>query len=127
MKSKVVLSYLVLLFVVVSCGPRMARPTSQQGKREASVPAQRKVAVGMTHLEVSRILGVPSFSSKDAHGRDAWVYEKAAKEVSSSPEQKGVWFVVGTDASSQPITLVIKFDSGVVSDVTYHSNQIHAP
>jgi hypothetical protein len=70
--------------------------------------------------------------TKDATGKEAWIYDKAAREVTYSHDQGGIWLILagygkeaGASRSSQrTLTVVIKFDDkGQVDDVTYHSSQ----
>lgn len=93
---------------------------------------QRKISKGMSQADVASALGSPNIVTKDANGKEAWVYDKAAREVSYSHDQGGVWLILGAyskDAGAsrtrqRTLTVVIKFDDkGQVGDVTYHSSQ----
>ena len=93
---------------------------------------QRKVQIGMTQAEVARSLGSPNIVSKDVGGKEAWIYDKAARDVTYSRSETGVWFIIGaygkeTGAarnSQKTLTVVIKFDDrGLVEDVSYHASQ----
>ena len=93
---------------------------------------QRKIQKGMSQADVASSLGSPNIVTKDAFGKESWVYDKAAREVAYSHDQGGVWLILGAyskDAgasrtSQRTLTVVIKFDEqGKVSDVTYHSSQ----
>ncbi|MBS0656142.1 MAG: hypothetical protein JSR46_10220 [Verrucomicrobia bacterium] len=101
---------------------------SAEKEQASTLPIQKRIEVGMPRAEVARVLGTAHIVTKDAHGRDAWIYERAASGVSSSSDQEGVWLIRGVDAKeaarSNAITLVVTFGMGVVSDVSYHSNSI---
>lgn len=93
---------------------------------------QRKIQKGSSQAEVASSLGSPNIVTKDAHGKEAWVYDKAAREVSYSHDHGGVWLLLGayskeagaSRTSQRTLTVVIKFDErGHVDDVTYHSSQ----
>jgi hypothetical protein len=93
---------------------------------------QRKISKGMSQADVAASLGSPNIVTKDANGKEAWVYDKMAREVAYSHDQGGVWLILGayskeagaTRTSQRTLTVVIKFDPiGQVDDVTYHSSQ----
>ncbi len=93
---------------------------------------QRKIEKGMSQAEVASSLGSPNIVTKDANGKEAWVYDKVAREVSYSHDQGGVWLILGayskeagaSRTSQRTLTVVIKFDDkGHVDDVTYHASQ----
>lgn len=93
---------------------------------------QRKIEHGMSQADVARSLGSPNIVTKDASGKEAWIYDKAAREVTYSRDQGGVWFIIGayskeagaSRSTQRTLTVVIKFDDkSQVDDVTYHSSQ----
>jgi hypothetical protein len=93
---------------------------------------QRKVSKGMSQADVASSLGSPNIVTKDSSGKEAWIYDKVAREVSYSHDQGGVWLILGayskeagaSRTSQSTLTVVIKFDDqGQVNDVTYHSSQ----
>lgn len=93
---------------------------------------QRKVQRGMSQADVAGALGSPNIVTKDVNGKEAWIYDKAAREVTYSHDQGGVWLILGgyskeagaSRSTQRTLTVVIKFnDQGHVDDVTYHSSQ----
>lgn len=93
---------------------------------------QRKVSKGNSQADVASALGSPNIVTKDSSGKEAWVYDKVAREVSYSHDQGGVWLILGAygkeagaaRSGQRTLTVVIKFDDqGQVNDVTYHSSQ----
>ena len=92
---------------------------------------QRKIQKGASQADVASALGSPNIVTKDAHGKESWVYDKVAREVAYSHDQGGVWLILGayskdagaTRSNQRTLTVVIKFDDkGAVDDVTYHSS-----
>ncbi len=93
---------------------------------------QRKIQKGMSQADVAASLGSPNIVTKDVLGKEAWVYDKVARDVTYSRDQGGIWFIIGaynkeagsSRQSQRTLTVVIKFDDkGQVDDVTYHSSQ----
>lgn len=93
---------------------------------------QRKIAKGNSQADVASSLGSPNIVTRDSSGREAWVYDKVARDVSYSRDNGGVWLILGAyskeagavRSSQRTLTVVIKFDDkGLVDDVTYHSSQ----
>ena len=93
---------------------------------------QREIHPGMDSGAVAEVLGPPNLVSKDATGRETWVYDKAASE--SDDSEGGV---AGTAIlfsgyhdehhsaqTERTLTVVIKFtDKGLVDSVTYHASR----
>ena len=78
---------------------------------------QETIRAGLTQDEVVTALGSPNIVTRDAEGRETWVYDKVASEASySNSEQYGTVLIVGAGsaagASSQSqrtLTVVIRF------------------
>lgn len=134
MNYKSIWFFLLIFAVTVSCrtgGNHQQSLTNEETEKFTLGTVQKKISVGMSQADVAQALGSPNIVTKDARGKEAWIYDKAAKEVSYSQDQGGVWLILGgyskeagaSRTSQKTITVVIKFDGGVVSDVTYHSSQ----
>lgn len=106
-----------------------------QNNNDASLTVgkvQRDVKKGMSGADVASSLGSPNIVTKDANGKETWVYDKIATEVTYSQSQSA-WFVIlvgeqrqsGSVSSTQrTLTVVIKFDdNSKVTDVAYHSSK----
>ena len=131
------LSVLLLSMVVLlsGCQPaaRHSSAVGDDGSEELTLGiVQKKISAGMSQAEVAQALGSPNIVTKDAQGKEAWVYDRAAREVSYSRDQGGVWFIIGgysaeagaARSSQKTLTVVIKFNKdSVVDDVTYHSTK----
>lgn len=101
-------------------------------ERLALVPAQKCVKRGDSQAEVAKCLGTPTVMSKDVYGKDAWVYDRAARDVTYSNETGGFWLILGgnsneaggSNSNQRTKTLLIKFDDqGGVDDLTCYSSQ----
>jgi outer membrane protein assembly factor BamE (lipoprotein component of BamABCDE complex) len=128
---------LIVALVALGTGCQTASQHSSQlgqddGEELTVGLAQKRISVGMSQADVAGALGSPNIVTKDAHGKEAWVYDKAAREVSYSRDQGGIWFIIGGYAkeagaarsSQKTLTIVIKFSQdGKVEDVTYHSSK----
>jgi outer membrane protein assembly factor BamE (lipoprotein component of BamABCDE complex) len=126
---------IISLLLFTSCQPASKHAESLgNGDQERLTlgTVQKKVQVGMSQADVVEALGSPNIVTKDAKGKEAWVYDKAAREVTYSNDSGGVWLIIagyskdaGASRSSQKtLTIVIKFDDkNLVEGVSYHSSQ----
>ncbi len=124
---------LLLSFFVVSChGPAVDTSEAEKPQSLTLGTVQKRIQLGMTEPEVVEALGMPNIVSKDAKGKEAWVYDKIATEVYRVRDQSGVWVLVagfGKESSvsktvQKTLTVVIKFnDDQKVADVSYHATQ----
>jgi outer membrane protein assembly factor BamE (lipoprotein component of BamABCDE complex) len=93
---------------------------------------QKEIRAGLTQDEVIAALGSPNIVTRDAQGRETWVYDKIASEASySNSGVYGTILVVGASgaagASSQSertLTVTIKFGPDQrVDTFSYHSSR----
>lgn len=93
---------------------------------------QKEISVGMSQASVATALGSPNIVTKDDEGRETWVYDKIASEVSYSNSGGGVSILIagyssnsGAKSSTQKtLTIVIKYDNkGTVASVAYHTSK----
>jgi hypothetical protein len=126
---------LVSIFLFASCQPASKHAeslgTSDQERLTVGL-VQKRIEVGMSQSDVAAALGSPNIVTKDVKGKEAWIYDKAASEVTYSNDQGSVWLIIagyskgaGASRSSQKtLTVVIKFDDkNLVEGVSYHSSQ----
>jgi outer membrane protein assembly factor BamE (lipoprotein component of BamABCDE complex) len=126
---------LITLFLFTGCQPAAkhaeALGNSDQERLTVGV-VQKRIQVGMSQAEVAQTLGSPNIVTKDAKGKEAWVYDKAAREVTYSSDNGSVWLIIGgyskeagaSRSSQKTLTVVIKFDDkNLVEGVSYHSSQ----
>jgi len=95
---------------------------------------QREIKKGMSAAEVATALGSPNIVSRDREGIETWIYDKISTQVSYSRDEAHtgiIGLIIGggsreAGASSQTqktLTVVIKFNEGVVHDFSYHSSK----
>ncbi|MCS7302331.1 MAG: outer membrane protein assembly factor BamE [Bacteroidota bacterium] len=93
---------------------------------------QREIRRGMSGAEVAEVLGSPNIVTKDADGRETWVYDRIATEVTYSESQNALFLILAGTASQsgamlrtqKTLTVVIKFDDkGRVDSFSYHASK----
>ena len=142
---------LVVAVAVAALDAGAAR--ARAGDREASRPAgaaftlglvQREVRLGLSQAEVVERLGVPNILTRDAEGREAWVYDRVSSEVEVSGQSLGLGAVGSgagnslagllglrggvhsekTRTSQRALTVVIRFSAtGAVERFTWHDSR----
>lgn len=121
--------HITSLFLLLFCFGCHHETSVQSIKATESAATQKRIVVGMTEPAVAHLLGMPNLATKDARGKNAWVYERYASEVAFSPLEGGSWLInayFGNNSNTpqKVLTVVIKFGpDNTVDDVTYHSNQ----
>ena len=105
---------------------------------------QRALRPGLSQADVAERLGSPSIVTRDADGREAWVYDKVSSEVETSSGSVGLggvgsgaggsfWGLLGIGAgkrsekaksSRKTLTVVIRFSAaGAVETFTWHDSR----
>jgi outer membrane protein assembly factor BamE (lipoprotein component of BamABCDE complex) len=131
-------SFASVLFLIVlsASGCR----TSQTTGPSAGVPereltpglVQKEIHMGMSQARVAETLGSPNIVTRDADGRETWIYDKIATEASySKSDAYGTILILGagrtrTESSStqRTLTVVIKFDKlSNVDSYTFHASK----
>ena len=93
---------------------------------------QKEIRAGLTQDEVIAALGSPNIVTRDAQGRETWVYDKVASEASySSSGVYGTVLLVGASSaagassrSERTLTVTIKFGPDQrVDTFSYHSSR----
>jgi len=102
-------------------------------EREMTVGVvQKDIHKGMDQASVAEALGSPNIVTKDKDGRETWIYDKIASEVSySKSESFGTLLLIGrskdtgaSSSSQKTLTVVIKYDeANLVDTFTYHSSK----
>ena len=142
------------LFVIpVICGCMSAAQHQQSlgstKEREMTLGVvQKEIRVGMSQADVATALGSPNIVTKDAEGKESWIYDKIASEASYSTDSGGVGGVAGAGGTAgstlilggvggsygraagassrtqKTLTVVIKFDrNSTVESFTYHTSK----
>ena len=130
---------LVALCVVVACwGCTMTAAQQQQqlgsaAARDMTVGiVQKEIRAGLMQDQVVSALGSPNIVTRDAAGRETWVYDKVATEASYSRSANyGTILLLGggnaagaASQSQRTLTVVIKFGTNQqVETFSYHSSR----
>jgi outer membrane protein assembly factor BamE (lipoprotein component of BamABCDE complex) len=113
--------------------------TSEQRTDAVGVPAkqmtpglvQKEIRNGMSQTQVAEALGSPNIVTRDSDGKETWVYDKIATEVSSSRSNAyGTILIIGagkerssTTVNQRTMTVLIKFDKdSKVESYTFHAS-----
>jgi hypothetical protein len=105
---------------------------------------QRELHSGLSQAEVAEKLGSPNILTRDASGREAWVYDRVATEVEASSSKVGIGGagtgaggsfagMLGVSAgrhsertrsSQRTLTVVIRFSTaGAVESFSWHDSR----
>lgn len=105
---------------------------------------QKEIRLGMAQAEVAEALGSPNIVTRDGSGRDAWIYDKIATEVTYTRSRIGAGgsgaFTPGASAiltlvggsrekgtlrsTQKTLTVVVKFDDAAkVERFSYHASR----
>jgi len=91
---------------------------------------QKEIRAGMSQEQVAVALGSPNIVTRDAAGRESWIYDKIASEASySRSEGYGTVLILGggsaagaTATTQRTLTVVIKFGTDqTVETFSYHA------
>lgn len=131
------LTALVAALLVSGCAtaPQHAQDVAAgrgEGDRLTAGVVQREIREGMSGADVAAALGSPNIVTRDADGRETWVYDRISTEQVFSSSRGGVnaLFLAGVNQSAgaastsqRTLTVVIRFDSaGRVSNFSYRSS-----
>jgi outer membrane protein assembly factor BamE (lipoprotein component of BamABCDE complex) len=93
---------------------------------------QKEIHKGLSQAEVAEALGSPNIVTRDAGGKETWIYDKIASEASYSQSSAyGTILILGASQASgasgtaqRTLTVVIKFDDAQrVDSFSYHSSR----
>lgn len=124
--------FIVMAITLLGTGCHHQEPKQEKPEQLTLGTVQKRIEVGMSQADVAEALGMPNIVTKDSRGKEAWIYDKMASEVSYSRDSGGMWLILGAFSkdsgaaltSQKTLTVVIKFsDANTVDDVTYHSTQ----
>ena len=140
----------VVTLVVVAVGVVPAGAGDRAKAKEAPSSAftlgvvQKELRPGLSQADVAERLGAPNILTRDAEGREAWVYDKVSSEVEASSGSVAVGGagsgVGGTFAgllgigaskrsdkaksSQRTLTVVVRFSAaGTVETFTWHDSR----
>src|SRR5262245_31812713 len=133
-------SYKALLALFLAAGAAACTTAAQHQQRLSSAAerettlgvVQKTIRAGLTQDEVVTALGSPNIVTRDAEGRETWVYDKVASEASySNGGAYGTILILGagqaagaTSSSQKTLTVAIKFNADRrVETFSYHSSR----
>ena len=88
---KKVIIPLLLLTVIVGCKTAADEEMQRHSRDQAMTlgVAQKEIRVGMSQADVAAALGSPNIVSKDSQGKESWIYDKIATQVTYSQDKIG--------------------------------------
>jgi len=139
----------VAVVLVALAGTTAAEPVEKAGKAEAAGEftlglVQRSLKEGLSQTDVVERLGSPNLVTRDAAGRESWVYDKVASETTSSGRHVGIGgggiasggsalgllglsaggHTERTKSSQKTLTVVVRFGAdGTVESFTFHQSR----
>lgn len=131
---QVMVGLIALSILGCASGSQHHRNLHSAAGREMTVgTVQREIYQGMDQAAVAEALGSPNIVSKDKEGKETWIYDKIASEVSYSAGGSAIGLLLvgglsrasGAAASTQKtLTVVIKFDDQQLVDTfSYHTSK----
>jgi outer membrane protein assembly factor BamE (lipoprotein component of BamABCDE complex) len=127
---------LVVAILSAGCTATAAQQQQQLGSaaaREMTLGiVQKQIRAGLMQDEVVTALGSPNIVTRDAAGRETWVYDKVATEATfSRSDAYGTILLLGTSSaagaasqSQRTLTVVIKFGANQqVETFSYHASR----
>ncbi|HIJ72755.1 MAG TPA: hypothetical protein HPP83_01520 [Candidatus Hydrogenedentes bacterium] len=135
--------------IVLACGCAHHGDLHSTREREMTLGVvQKEIRVGMSQVDVAAALGSPNIVSRDREGREAWIYDKVATEVSYSDSSGNVSGSAtggglagdtlligmigggygrkkgGAATTQKTLTVIIRFDADAkVESFSYHSSK----
>lgn len=139
----------VAVVLVALAGAAAAEPAEKGAKAGAGGEftlglVQRGLRQGLSQTDVAERLGSPNIVTRDAAGREAWVYDKVATETESSGRHFGVGagglasgastlgllglsgggYSERARSSQKTLTVVVRFAvDGTVASFTFHQSR----
>jgi len=144
-------SMLTVLLLMSGCTTAAQHQQSLHSTQEREMTVgvvQKEIRVGMSQADVAEALGSPNIVSKDAEGKETWIYDKIATEASYSRSSGsvggagGAGGVAGTtllvglltggyskdsgaaSTTQKTLTVIIKYgNDSLVESFSYHSSK----
>jgi len=135
MKAMIAVAAVVLSIVGSGCKSAADHRADVGASRQEDLTVgkvQREIRRGMSGADVARALGSPNIVTKDADGRETWVYDRIATEVTYSDSQGALFLILAGTANQsgamlrtqKTLTVVITFDAnGKVDSFSYHASK----
>ena len=145
MIQRVGVTLLAVAVGVVAAGAGEREKARAEGVRAFTLGlVQMGLRVGQSQADVAEQLGSPNIVTRDARGREAWVYDKVSTEVDASSGSVGLgglgsgagstfggFFGIAVGkrsekarSSQRTLTVVVRFStSGAVESYTWHESR----
>jgi len=138
MAKNIAVLCLFLIPAIIGCmsaAEHEASLPSSQAEEMTVVVVQKEIRVGMSGADVAQALGSPNIVTKDSSGKETWVYDKIASEVSYSKDSGGTGLIINlfggynreagaVSTTQKTLTVVIKFDNNSrVESFSYHASK----
>jgi hypothetical protein len=144
MKRVMGVALVVLAAAVVPAAAGEREPAKVAGSTFTLAVVQKALRPGLPQADVVERLGAPNILTRDADGREAWVYDRVASERDVSSHNVGLAGagsgvggtfagILGisagkrsekTRSSQRTLTVVIRFSAtGLVETFTWHDSQ----
>ncbi len=132
---------ILLIFISLLTYSCMSAAQHQQSlnstqERETTVGiVQKEIRKGMSQADVATALGSPNIVTRDSYGKETWIYDKIASEVSYSQDAGGTGLIINllggysrqagaVSRTERTLTVVIKFDeNNLVDTFSYHASK----
>jgi outer membrane protein assembly factor BamE (lipoprotein component of BamABCDE complex) len=143
-----VISILTLILFACTTASQHYQSLHSTQEREMTVGiVQKEIKIGMSQAQVAEALGSPNIVTSDEVGRETWIYDKIASEVSYSRDAgsvgggaggggvPGTTLIIGllgggyskeagaVAKTQKTLTVVIKFKEGKVDAFSYHASK----
>lgn len=130
-KTFLLLPAALLLALLPGCQTEAQRQTDEvrdarTGKKLTTGVVQREIRKGMPSADVAEALGSPNIVTTDEDGREVWIYERFATDVTAASSG---WFILWhaqksvRSSTQRTLTVIVKFDHDHnVRDFAYHSS-----
>lgn len=128
------LSLIVILTIFASgCGAQHHQKGVgiEDGKKLTPGVVQAKIQKGMSQPDVIAALGSPNIVTKDASGKETYIWDKVSSAKSYSDSSNGYFLLLlggegsagAVQSSQNTLTVIIKFVEGFVDEISYHSSK----
>jgi len=137
---KKILLLILILSIATSSFAAMRSAKVTKNNKSAPTPAQeltlgtvqKYVQTGTTQSAVVKVLGSPNIVTRDAYGKDTWIYDKMSSSESYNENSNYSNFIfighrkarANVEDVQKTLTVVIKFnDNYKVDSYTYYMSQ----
>jgi len=142
--NKKIIVFMCIALAVGNCAfaKQNTKPLKGRAAKQAVSPVQeqemtlgvvqKEIKIGSSMDEVATALGSPNIVTKDADGKDTWIYDKMSRVTSYNESGLAVGIILAGygkskgnyETTQKTLTVVIKFDkNSQVESFTYHMSK----